>query len=206
MKRFIYIFLLSVSLFTFHFSLSNAQVIKNPVTKRHSIHKSNTTSTGYFKVGRNRVKYDVYHTDTVYINDTTPPFVTSVAEYVWDTINHGYIYVVKERRLFCNGVMPGALEGDLKNMLKIIPPKGFRYLSRSGGEFNVTINEAIYDGGADSLFVAVDISGFIGADADFEEHGVVGMRYADLEQYNDSLYKPPYNYPMNRFDRDIRLR
>lgn len=206
MKRQLYILIFNFSLFTIHSSLLHAQVIKNPITKHHSIHKHVPPTIGYFKIGRDRVKYDVYNTDTVFINDSIPPVVTSIAEYVWDTINHGYIYVIKEQRLFCDGVKPDVLEGDVKNMLRIIPRDGFRYLDKSGGEFRVTINEALYDGGEDSVFIAVDINGFIGGAADFEEHGVVGMRYADLKQYNDSLYKQPDHYPMNRFNKDMGLR
>lgn len=206
MKRRLHIFIFCFSLITTHSSLLRAQVIKNPITKHHIRHKHAAPTIGYFKVGRDRIKYDVYNTDTVFINDTTPPFVTSIAEFVWDTINRGYIYVIKEQRLFCDGVYPTILEGDVKNMLKIIPQDGFRYLDKSGGEFRVTITEALYDGGEDSVFVAVDINGYIGGAADFEEHGVVGMRYADLKQYNDSLYKPPDHYPMNRFGKDMGLR
>lgn len=182
------------------------QVIKNPITKKHSPHKTSTAHAQYFDIGKERIKYVIYHTDTVNINDTTPPFVTSLAEYVWDTINSGYIYIIKEQRLFCNEVKPEILKADLKNMLTIMPENGFRHLDKSGGEFRVSIEEALYDGGEDSVFVSVDIEGFIGGAADFEEHGVVGMRYIDLVHYNDSLYKPPDHYPMNRFNKEMTLR
>jgi len=181
-------------------------VITNPITKKHSVHKSSATRAQYFNVGNERIKYAVYHTDTININDTAPPFVTSVAEYVWDTINSGYIFVVKEQRLFCNDVNPDILKGDLKNILSIIPENGFKHLDKQGGEFRVSIEEALYDGGEDSVFVAVDIEGYIGGAADFEEHGVVGLRYKDLVHYNDSLYKSPAHYPMNRFNKEMTLR
>jgi hypothetical protein len=138
--------------------------------------------------------------------DTGKPFATSTAEYMWDTINSGYIFVIKEQRLFCNGIKPEILEGDLKNILSIIPKNGFRMLDKTGGEFYVNVEEALYDGGADSIFIAVDINGFVGGDAEFEEHGVVGFRYYDLQHYNDSLYKRPDHYPMNRFGKPLQLR
>jgi len=138
--------------------------------------------------------------------DTGKPVATSVAEYVWDTVNSGYIFVIKEQRLFCNGVDPDILQGDIKNILSVIPKNGFRLLDKAGGEFYVNVEEALYDGGEDSIFIAVDINGFIGGDAEFEEHGVVGLRYSDLQQYNDSLYKRPDHYPMNRFNRPLPLR
>jgi len=182
-------------------------VIVNPLlVKKHSAHKSSMGTAQYFTLGEEHIKYAVFNTDTTNISDKQPPFVTNVAEYVWDTINSGYIYVIKEQRLFCNGVKPEVLAGDLRNMLKILPQNGFRHLDKQGGEFRVSIEEALYDGGADSVFVALDIDGFIGGDADFEEHGVVGMRYKDLENYNDSLYKKPAHYPMNRFNRNLPLR
>jgi hypothetical protein len=34
----------------------------------------------------------------------------------------------------------------------------------------------------------------------------VGMKYKELVQYNDSLYKRPDHYPMNRFGKDMQLR
>jgi len=206
---------LACSLFTFHFSFSQKpaskdsasfNVIKNPITKKHSPRKSSINGAQYFQVGKERIKYAVFHTDTININDTLPPFVTSVAEYAWDTINSGYIYIIKEQRLFCNEVKPEVLQGDLRNMLKIMPESGFRHLDKAGGEFRVSIEEALYDGGEDSVFVAVDIEGFIGGAADFEEHGVVGMRYIDLVHSNDSLYKSPDHYPMNRFNKEMSLR
>jgi len=160
----------------------------------------------YFYVGNERIKFAVFHTDTINISDTLPPFVTHIAEYVWDTINSGYIYAIKEQRLFCDAVNPQILKGDLMNMLKIMPESGFKHLDRQGGEFRVNIEEALYDGGEDSVFIAVDIEGFIGGAADFEEHGVVGLRYKDLEKYNDSLYKAPDHYPMNRFNKEMSLR
>lgn len=182
------------------------QVIKNPITKKHSPHKTSVARAQYFDIGREHIRYAVFHTDTININDTAVPFVTSVAEYVWDTINSGYIYVIKEQRLFCNEVKPEILKGDLKNMLKIMPESGFRHLDKSGGEFWVNIEEALFDGGEDSVFISVDIEGYIGGAADFEEHGVVGLRYTDLVHYNDSLYKSPDHYPMNRFNKEMTLR
>lgn len=182
------------------------QLIKNPITKKHSPYKTSTPKAQYFYIGKERIRYAVFHTDTITINDTAAPFITSIAEYVWDTINSGYIYVIKEQRLFCNEVKPEVLKGDLQNMLKIMPANGFKHLDKSGGEFRVSIEEALYDGGEDSVFLSVDIEGFIGGEADFEEHGVVGMRYNDLVHYNDSLYKPPDHYPMNRFNIEMTLR
>jgi hypothetical protein len=207
--------LLACSLFIFHISFSQKplvkdtaakNVIKSPITKKHSPHKSSFAGAQYFQVGKERIKYAVFHTDTINISDTLPPFVTSIAEYMWDTINSGYIYVIKEQRLFCDEVKPEILQGDLKNMLKIMPENGFRHLDKAGGEFRVNIEEALYDGGEDSVFIAVDIEGFIGGAADFEEHGVVGMRYIDLLHCNDSLYKSPDHYPMNRFNKEMTLR
>lgn len=187
-----------------HDSLKH-NVISNPIKKAHSLHKSSTAKPQYFYLRNERVKYAVFHTDTVRLDDTSKPLVTSVAEYVWDTINAGYIYVIKEQRLFCNEVKPEILQGDLNNMLKIIPENGFRHLKREGGEFRVNIEEALYDGGQDSVFIAVDVQGYIGGDADFEEHGVAGMRYSDLLHFNDSLYKSPDHYPMNRFRKGFSL-
>jgi len=158
-----------------------------------------------FSVYGNNVKYVTYHTDSI-VMDSGGPFITTTAEYVWDTINAGYIFIIKEQRLFCNGVNPEALEGDIKNILSVIPKGGFRLLDKAGGEFYLNVEEAVYDGGADSIFIAVDINGFIGGDAQFEEHGVVGLRYKDLVLYNDSLYKRPDHYPMNRFGRPMMLR
>jgi hypothetical protein len=181
-------------------------VITNPITKKHSTHKASVGKVEYFNVGDERIKFAVFHADTIRINDTAKPFVTSVAEYVWDTINSGYLYMIREERVFCNGVNPEILQADLKNMLSIIPENGFKHLDKEGGEFRVNIEEALYDGGEDSIFLAVDIQGYIGGPADFEEHGVVGMRYADLLKYNDSLYKSPDHYPMNRFNKEMTLR
>ncbi len=180
-------------------------MIHNPIRKTHSIHKSCLPNAQYFYLKNEKVKFAVYHADTIKLNDTSKPSVINIAEYVWDTINSGYIYIIKEQRIFCNGVKPEILGSDLSNMLKFIPQNGFRHLSRDGGEFRVNIEEALYDGGEDSVFIAVDISGYIGGDADFEEHGVAGMRYSDLVQYNDSLYKPPDHYPVNRFGKNFTL-
>jgi hypothetical protein len=170
--------------------------------KKH-LHKS--ASQEYFSVYGQKVKFVVYHTDSI-VMDSGKHFITSTAEYVWDTINSGYIFVIKEQRLFCNEIKPEILQGDLKSILGVIPKNGFRLLYEGGGEFNVDVEEALYDGGADSIFVSVDINGFIGGDAQFEEHGVVGMKYKELEQYNDSLYKHPDHYPMNRFNKPFQLR
>jgi hypothetical protein len=191
---------------SFSFAQTTTPVIDNPIQKKHSVHKSSAATAQHFSLGNQNVNYVVYHTDTVHVSDSLPPFVTHIAEYMWDTISYGYIYIIKEQRLFCNDVKPEILKGDLKNMLKIIPESGFRRLDRSGGEFRVSIEEALYDGGEDSVFVSVDVEGFIGGDADFEEHGVVGMRYSELKNYNDSLYKAPDHYPMNRFNKPMTLR
>ena len=185
---------------------NSAPVIANPITKKHSPHKSSTGRAQYFDIGKEHIRYAIYHTDTINVSDTSVPFVTSIAEYAWDTINSGYIYVIKEQRLFCNEVKPEILKGDLKNMLKIMPESGFRHLDKAGGEFRVNIEEALFDGGEDSVFISVDIEGYIGGAADFEEHGVVGLRYSDLVHYNDSLYKSPDHYPMNRFNKEMTLR
>jgi hypothetical protein len=184
-------------------AIGTANKVKVP-QKKHSPHKSSSSSQ-YFNAYGSKVKYVIYHMDTVRF-DTGKPVATSVAEYVWDTVNSGYIFVIKEQRLFCNGVDPDILQGDIKNILSVIPKNGFRLLDKAGGEFYVNVEEALYDGGEDSIFIAVDINGFIGGDAEFEEHGVVGLRYSDLQQYNDSLYKRPDHYPMNRFNRPLPLR
>jgi hypothetical protein len=170
---------------------------------KHSIHKSSSPQE-YFWVYGDRVNYAVYNTDTARLDSGM--FVTHTAEYIWDTINSGYIFVIKEQRLFCDTVKPEILRHDLMNILNIIPQNGFKLLDKSGGEFSVNIEEALYDGGEDSVFISVDISGFIGGSAEFEESGVVGLRYADLKQYNDSLYKRPDHYPMNRFGAPLPLR
>jgi len=170
--------------------------------KKHT-HKPSSEQS--FSVYGDNVKYVMYHTDSITM-DSGGPFVTCTAEYVWDTINTGYIFVIKEQRLFCNGVNADILQGDIKNILSVIPKNGFKLLDKNGGEFYVNVEEALYDGGADSIFIAVDINGFIGGDAQFEEHGVVGMKYKELVQYNDSLYKRPDHYPMNRFGKDMQLR
>jgi hypothetical protein len=170
---------------------------------KHSAHKTSSPQQ-YFSVFGERVKIAVYNTDTVRLDSGT--FVTQTAEYIWDTINSGYIFVIKEHRLFCDTVKPEVLKGDLKHIMSVIPQNGFKLLDKSGGEFSVDIDEAIYDGGEDSVFVSVDISGFIGGSAEFEETGVVGLRYADLKKYNDSLYKRPDLYPMNRFGKPLQLR
>lgn len=170
---------------------------------KHSIHKSYLPQQ-YFTVYGDKVKYAVYNTDTVRLDSET--FITHTAEYVWDTINSGYIFIIKEHRLFCDTIKPEVLKGDLKHMLSVIPQNGFKLLDKSGGEFTVDIDEAIYDGGEDSVFIAVDVNGFIGGSAEFEETGVVGLRYSDLKRYNDSLYKRPDMYPMNRFGKPLQLR
>jgi hypothetical protein len=170
--------------------------------KKHT-HKPSSEQS--FSVYGDNVKFVIYHTDSITM-DSGGPFVTCTAEYMWDTINAGYIFVIKEQRLFCNGVNPDILQGDIKNILSVIPKNGFKLLDKSGGEFYLNVEEALYDGGADSIFIAVDINGFIGGDAQFEEHGVVGMKYKELVQYNDSLYKRPDHYPMNRFGKDMQLR
>lgn len=212
-KKSPYFLALTLSFFSFQFAFSQktpvapkTDVIQNPIKKKHAPYKTSVSKAQYFYVGNEKIKFAVYHTDTIYISDTAKPFVTSIAEYAWDTINSGYIYVIKEQRLFCNDVKPEILKGDLKNLLKLIPENGFKRLSKAGGEFRVNIEEALYDGGSDSVFIAVNIDGFIGADADFEEQGVIGMRYIDLVHYNDSLYKAPDQYPMNRFHKEMTLR
>jgi hypothetical protein len=171
--------------------------------QKHSLHKSSLQQQ-YFRAYGDKVKYVVYNTDTARLDSGV--YVTHTAEYVWDTINLGYIFLIKEQRLFCDTIKPEVLKGDLQNMLSVIPPNGFKYLDKSGGEFTIDIEEALYDGGEDSVFLSVDISGFIGGGAEFEESGVVGLRYSELKQYNDSLYKRPDHYPMNRFGRPLQLR
>jgi len=193
-----YYILLLISCFFINLNPLNAQQ-----KTKHSIHKSYLPQQ-YFNIYGDKVKYAVYNTDTVRLDSGT--FVTHTAEYIWDTINAGYIFVIKEHRLFCDTVKPEVLKGDLKHIISVIPQNGFKLLDKSGGEFSVDIDEAIYDGGEDSVFIAVDISGFIGGSAEFEETGVVGLRYADLKKYNDSLYKRPDLYPMNRFGRPLQLR
>jgi hypothetical protein len=183
--------------------LFNLNPLKAQEKSKHSIHKSSLPQQ-YFTVFGDKVKYAVYNTDTVRLDSGT--FVTHTAEYVWDTINSGYIFIIKEHRLFCDTIKPEILKGDLKRVLSVIPQNGFRLLDKSGGEFTVDIDEAIYDGGEDSVFIAVDVNGFIGGSAEFEETGVVGLRYSDLKKYNDSLYKRPDQYPMNRFGRPLQLR
>lgn len=172
--------------------------------QKHSIHKSSMPPQ-YFTVYGNKVKYVVYNSDTAR-PDSGGLYVTHTAEYVWDTINAGYIFIIKEQRLFCDTVKPEILKKDLENIMSVIPQNGFKLLDKGGGEFTVNIEEALYDGGEDSVFIAVDINGFIGGSAEFEESGVVGLRYSELKQYNDSIYKRPDQYPMNRFGKAFELR
>lgn len=183
---------------------ANAQESK-PLKMPAKKHIKKAATENSFDVYGTNVKYVMYHTDSI-VTDSGGPYITCTTEYVWDTINAGYIFVIKEQRLFCNGVNPASLEGDIKNILGIIPKNGFKHLDKNGGEFYVNVQEALYDGSADSIFIAVDIDGFVGGDATFEEHGVAGMRYKDLQQYNDSLYKRPDQYPMNRFGKKFQLR
>lgn len=192
-----YLFLIIIS-FVLYLSPLKAQE-----KRKHSLHKSSLAQQ-YFTVYGDKVKYAVYNTDSVRLDSGT--FVINTTEYIWDTINSGYIFTIKELRLFCDTINPEILKKDLKNIISVIPKNGFKLLDKSGGEFSVDIEEALYDGGADSLFIAVDISGFIGGSAQFEESGVVGLRYIDLKRYNDSLYKRPDIYPMNRFNRPLQLR
>lgn len=192
-----YVVLLSICFFI-HVAPVRAQQ-KN----KHSIHRSSSPQQ-YFTAYGDKVKYAVYNTDTVRLDSGT--FVVHSVEYVWDTINSGYIFVIKELRLFCDTVKPEILKNDLKNIISVIPQNGFKLLDKGGGEFSVDIDEALYDGGEDSVFISVDINGFIGGGAEFEESGVVGLRYADLKKYNDSLYKRPDLYPMNRFGKPLQLR
>jgi hypothetical protein len=196
MKHYYFPLLISC-FFISHVSLNAQQ------KQKHSNHKSSLPQQ-YFNVYGDNVKYAVYNTDTVRLDSGI--FVTHTAEYVWDTINSGYIFVIKELRLFCDTIKPEVLRNDLKNIISVIPPNGFKLLDKSGGEFFIDIEEALYDGGEDSVFIAVDINGFIGGSAEFEESGVVGLRYADLKQYNDSLYKRPDIYPMNRFGQTFQLK
>ena len=185
-----------------YFSVS-LEPLKAQEKRKHSLHKSSSPQQ-YFTVYGDKVKYAVYNTDTVRLDSGT--FVIHTVEYVWDTINSGYIFVIKELRLFCDSVKPEILKSDLKNIISVIPKNGFKLLDKSGGEFSVDVEEALYDGGEDSVFISVDITGFIGGSAEFEENGVVGLRYSDLKKYNDSLYKRPDAYPMNRFGRPLKLR
>lgn len=181
----------------------NLSSLKAQRKRKHSLHKS-FSPPHYFTAYGDKVKYAVYNTDTVQLDSGV--FVIHTAEYVWDTINSGYIFLIKEVRLFCDTVKPEILLGDLKNIISVIPENGFKLLDKGGGEFSVDIEEALYDGGEDSVFISVDINGFIGGSAEFEESGVVGLRYADLRKYNDSLYKRPDIYPMNRFGKPLKLR
>ncbi|HTA27850.1 MAG TPA: hypothetical protein VK809_08675 [Bacteroidia bacterium] len=183
--------------------LVHADFVLAQAKQKHSIHKSSLAEQ-YFNACGDKVKYAIYNTDTARLDSTT--FVTHTAEYAWDTINSGYIFLIKEQRLFCDSIKPEVLRNDLLNIISIIPQNGFKLLDKSGGEFSVNIEEALYDGGEDSIFIAVDINGFIGGSAEFEESGVVGLRYSDLKQYNDSAYKRPDRYPMNRFGRPLQLR
>jgi hypothetical protein len=176
-----------------------------PVQLPKKKHIRKSASQDSFTVYGDKVKFVVYHTDSIVV-DSGGPYVTSTAEYVWDTINAGYIFVIKEQRLFCNGINSESLQGDIKNILSVIPKNGFKLLDKNGGEYYLNVEEALYDGSADSIFIAVDINGFIGGDAQFEEHGVVGLKYKELEMYNDSLYKRPDHYPMNRFGKPFQLR
>lgn len=171
--------------------------------RKHSLHKTSSPEQ-CFTVYGSKVKYNVYNTDTVRLDSGT--FVIHTAEYVWDTINAGYIFIVKEVRLFCDSIKPEVMENDIKNIISVIPKNGFKLLDKRGGEFSVDIEEALYDGGEDSVFISDYISGFIGGSAGFEESGVVGLRYLDLKKYNDSLYKRPDIYPMNRFGKQLQLR
>jgi hypothetical protein len=185
------------------FFLSNPDSPKAQQKSKHSMHKTSSPQQFFYVYG-DKVKFAIYNTDTVRLDSGT--FVTHTAEYVWDTINSGYIFIIKEHRLFCDSVKPEILKGDLKRIISVIPQNGFKLLDKSGGEFTVDVDEALYDGGEDSVFIAVDINGFIGGSAEFEETGVVGLRYSDLKKYNDSLYKRPDIYPMNRFGRPLQLR
>lgn len=189
--------LIVVCFFISHFTLSGQQ------KQKHSSHKTSMPQQ-YFTAFGTKVKYAVYNTDTTRLDSGV--FATHTAEYIWDTINSGYIFVIKEQRLFCDTIKPEILRKDLQNIISVIPQNGFKLLDKSGGEFSVNIEEALYDGGEDSVFIAVDISGYIGGSAEFEENGVVGLRYAELKQYNDSLYKRPDHYPMNRFGKQFQLR
>jgi len=191
------------SLFVFTLIYLPVIVCGQQVKPKHSIHKSSQAEQSFTAFG-DKVRYAVYNTDTTRLDSGM--YVTHTAEYMWDTINSGYIFLIKEQRLFCDSIKPEVLKQDLESILSVIPQNGFKLLDKSGGEFSVNIEEALYDGGEDSVFIAVDISGFIGGSAEFEESGVVGLRYADLKQYNDSIYKRPDHYPMNRFGRPLQLR
>jgi|SRR6185312_8402454 len=183
--------------------LVNCVSITAQEVRKHSLHKS-ASPEQYFTVYGDKVKYDVYNTDTIRLDSGT--FVIHTVEYVWDTINAGYIFIIKEVRLFCDSIKPEVLANDIKNIISVIPKNGFKLLDKRGGEFSVDIEEALYDGGEDSVFVSDYINGFIGGNAEFEESGVIGLRYFDLKKYNDSLYKRPDIYPMNRFGRPLQLR
>ena len=171
--------------------------------QKHSAHKTSMPQQ-HFNVFGSNVKFAVFNTDTAKLDSSL--YVTHTAEYIWDTINSGYIFVIKEQRLFCDSIKPEILRKDLQNILSVIPENGFRLLDKSGGEFSVNIEEALYDGGEDSVFIAVDINGYIGGSAEFEESGVVGLRYSELKQFNDSTYKRPDHYPMNRFGKPLQLK
>ena len=170
----------------------NLVPVSGQTKQKHSVHKS-SMSEQYFTACGDRVKYAVYNTDTARLDSGI--FVTSTAEYVWDTINSGYIFLIKEQRLFCDTVKAEILKNDLQNIMKIIPQNGFKLLDRSGGEFSVNIEEALYDGGEDSVFISVDISGFIGGSAEFEESGVVGLRYTELKHITTALTNAPMLIP-----------
>lgn len=185
------------------FFINCTSLAAQQVHKKHSTHKSSSLPQ-YFTVYGDKVKYDTYNTDTVRLDSGT--FVIHTVEFVWDTINAGYIFIIKEVRLFCDSIKPEILQNDIKNIISVIPLNGFKLLDKRGGEFSVDIEEALYDGGEDSVFISDYISGFIGGSAGFEESGVVGLRYLDLKKYNDSLYKRPDIYPMNRFGKQLQLR
>ncbi len=190
-------------LILFCFFISQCAV-KAQSKQKHSAHKSSMPQQ-FFTAFGSKVKFAVYNTDTAHV-DSVGTYVTHTAEYIWDTINSGYIFAIKEQRLFCDSIKPEILKRDLQNIISVIPQNGFRLLDKSGGEFSINIEEALYDGGEDSVFVSVDISGFIGGSAEFEETGVVGLKYSELKQYNDSIYKRPDHYPMNRFGKQLQLR
>jgi hypothetical protein len=196
MKHYYLFFLLA-------FLLLNSNQLSAQQKQKHSTHKLSSPQK-YFTVFGDKVKYAVYNADTTRLDSGT--YVTYTTEYVWDTINSGYIFVIKELRMFCDTINPDILRNDVQNIISVIPQDGFKLLDKSGGEFFIDIEEALYDGGEDSVFLSVDINGFIGGSAEFEESGVVGLRYAELKQFNDSLYKRPDHYPMNRFGRPLQLR
>ncbi len=158
----------------------------------------------YFNAFGDKINYVVYNTDTTFVDSGA--YVTKTVEYVWDTINSGYIFVIKEIRFFCDTIKPEVLGNDLKNMISIIPENGFKLMDKNGGELFLNIEEAFFDGGEDSVFISVNINGYIGGSAEFEESGVVGLRYPELKRFNDSLYKRPDIYPMNRFGKPLQLR